>query len=170
MGRRRSTSRNCAESEQMLKQTLFCCFISFFRLIILPLQLSFSVQYSYCYCYLAHLASKPACPWMCCHHNRTASVSVTKNSDIISAAEKFAGVTFYSAIIFHTVWPIFLSCFLLLQQAVRKLIWWGSLFISPLHTIPKLSFCFFSAFTGAFEYHKLLNLIIFSRPLFSCEM
>lgn len=77
MGRRQSTSRNCVELEQMLKQTLFCCFLSFCNIIILPLSLSFlfsvlTVVYGI-QPYLAHLALDRACscPWMCCSYNST---------------------------------------------------------------------------------------------------
>ena len=52
---------------------------------------------------------------------------------------------------FHTVWPIFRSCFLLLTQAARKPI--ASPFLSAPHTTPKtviLLFLSLLVFTGAF--------------------
>lgn len=108
-GRRQSTSCNCVELEQMLKQTLFYCFLSFTSLFSLFHSLPlFRILTVVCVCvygtqlYLAHLASKPACPWTCCYHNRTMNCTkllfhtTSKQRNNIS---KFTDVTFYSPIV-----------------------------------------------------------------------
>ena len=49
----------------------------------------------------------------------------------------------------------------------------GSSCFAPSTYDPKivvLHFLSLLGFTGAFEYHKLLNIIIFSQPLFSIEL
>lgn len=128
-------------------------------------------------------ASKPACPWTGCHRNRAMNCaellfrtgSKQRNNICHRQICRCFCKCFCKFPCMLQLFPYTLAyfhiSFLLIATSCKKTD--SVLIFKPSTYNPKIVILLFLSllvFTGTFECHKLLNIIIFSQPLFSCEM